>query len=114
MSDQIAVNLGNNIRHLREARRLSQEQIAQIAGIPRPTWSNLELGSSNPTLAVLMRVASALQVPLEELIGPERQGVKLYRSDALPSRQRGKVRVRSLLPETIAGLQIDRMEFAYA
>ena len=114
MSDQIAVNLGNNIRHLREARRLSQEQIAQIAGIPRPTWSNLESGSSNPTLSVLMRVANALQVPLEELIGPERQGVKLYRSDSLPSRQRGKVRVRSLLPETIAGLQIDRMEFASA
>src|SRR5262245_62008024 len=112
MNDQIAVNLGNNIRHLREARRLSQEQIAQIAGIPRPTWSNLESGSSNPTLSILLRVAGALQVPLEELIGPERQGVKLYRSASLPSRQRGKVRVRSLLPEAIAGLQIDRMELA--
>ncbi len=112
MDDQVAVNLGNNVRHLREARGLSQEQISQIASIPRATWSNLESGSSNPTLAILLRVATALQVPLEELIGPERHGVKLYRSESLPSRLRGKVRVRNLLPEAIAGLQIDRMEFA--
>ena len=90
---------------------MSQEQISKLAGIPRPTWSNLESGSSNPTLTVLVRVANALQVPLEELIGPERQSVKLYRADALPSRLRGKVRVRGLLPESTAGLQIDRMEF---
>jgi len=90
---------------------MSQEQMSQLAGIPRPTWSNLESGSSNPTLTVLVKVANALQVPLEELIGPERQSVKLYRADSLPSQQRGKVRVRGLLPESIAGLQIDRMEF---
>ena len=112
MPDTVAVNLGNNIRQLREARRMSQEQIAQIAGIPRPTWSNLESGSSNPTLSILLRVAGALQVPLEELIGPPRQAVKLYKSDSLPSRQRGKVSVRNLLPDAIAGLQIERMEFA--
>src|SRR3989442_13817882 len=111
MSKQIATNLGNNVRQLREARRMSQEQMSQLAGIPRPTWSNLESGSSNPTLTVLVKVANALQVPLEELIGPERQSVKLYRADSLPSQQRGKVRVRGLLPESIAGLQIDRMEF---
>jgi transcriptional regulator with XRE-family HTH domain len=111
MSRQIALNLGNNIRQLREARGLTQDQISQLAGIPRPTWSNLESGASNPTLTVLVRAANALQVPLEELIGPERQSVKVYRSESLPLRQRGKVRVRSLLPESLPGLQIDRMEF---
>ena len=57
-----------------------------------------------------MKVSQALQVPLEELIGPQRAVVKLYKSDLLPVRQRGKVRLRRLLPETIAGLEIDRME----
>jgi transcriptional regulator with XRE-family HTH domain len=112
MQNRIAANLGNNIRQLREARKMTQDQISLLAGIPRPTWSNLESGGSNPTLTVLVKVANALQVPLEELIGPERQSVKLYRAETLPSRQRGKVRVRSLLPESIAGLQIDRMELA--
>jgi transcriptional regulator with XRE-family HTH domain len=111
MIDKIAANLGNNIRQLREARRMTQDQIAQLADIPRPTWANLESGGSNPTLAVLVKVATALQVPVEELIGPERQTVNLYRSASLPSQLRGKVRVRSLLPESVAGLQMDRMEF---
>src|SRR5688572_27677565 len=112
VSTSVAQNLGTNVRHLREARRMSQEQIARIAGIPRPTWSNIESGASNPTLTVLIKVSNALQVPLEELIGPERQPVKLYRSETLQSRQRGNVTVRRLIPESLAGLQIDRMEFA--
>jgi transcriptional regulator with XRE-family HTH domain len=109
--NRTAANLANNVRHLREARNMSQDQVSQLAGIPRPTWSNLESGTSNPTLAVLIKVANALQAPLEELIGPPRQTVTFYRSDSIPIRQRGKVRIRRLLPESIAGMQIDRMEF---
>jgi transcriptional regulator with XRE-family HTH domain len=110
MTEQIATNLGNNIRQLREARGMTQEQMAKVSGVPRPTWANLESGAANPTLSVLVKVANALQVPLEELIGPQRAVVKLYKSASLPVRERGKVRVRRLLPETIAGLEIDRME----
>ncbi len=110
MPDLIAANLGANIRHLRETRGLTQEQMARIADIPRPTWSNMESGAANPTLSVLVKVANALQVPLEELIGPQRAVVKLYKSGILPVRERGKVRIRKLLPETIAGLELDRME----
>jgi quercetin dioxygenase-like cupin family protein len=52
-----------------------------------------------------------LQVPVEELIAAPRAVVQLYKSDSLPSVMRGKVRLRKLLPDTIAGLEIDRMEF---
>ena len=112
MDNPIAANLGSNIRQLREARGMTQEQMARISGVPRPTWANLESGVANPTLSVLVKVANALQVPLEELIGPQRAVVKLYKADSLPVRERGGVRVRRLLPETIAGLEIDRMELS--
>ena len=110
MRDDAAANLGRNIQELREARGLSQQQIASVAGIPRATWANLESGAANPTLGVLVRVAQALQVRLEELIEPPRRAGRLYKSSALPSRKRGAVTVRRLLPESIAGLEIDRME----
>jgi len=84
--------------------------MARISGVPRPTWANLESGQSNPTLIVLTRVAGALKVPLEELIAPPRAVVKVYRAGTLPSSTRGKVRLSKLLPDTIAGLEIDRME----
>lgn len=105
-----AANLGRNIQELREARGLSQQQIAQIAGIPRATWANLESGAANPTLGVLVRVAQALQVRLEELIEPPRRAGRLYKVDSLPARKRGAVSVRKLLPESIAGLELERME----
>ena len=108
--DDIADHLGNNIRQLREARSLTQQQMAKISGVPRPTWANLESGAANPTLTVLVRVAIALQVSLEELISPPRATSKFYPALSLPVRQRGKVRVRRLLPEAIAGLEVERLE----
>jgi transcriptional regulator with XRE-family HTH domain len=109
-ADDTASNLGRNIQTLREARGQSQQQIARVAGIPRATWANLESGAANPTLAVLIKVAQALQVRLEELIEPPRRLGRLYRADVLPTRTRGPVTVRKLLPETIPGLEIERME----
>src|SRR5207249_20112 len=53
MQDQIASNLGNNIRQLREARGMTQEQMARVSGVPRPTWANMESGAANPTLSIL-------------------------------------------------------------
>ena len=57
-----ASHLARNIRALREARGLSQAQLAKLSGIPRPTWANLESGAANPTLAVLLKVSATLQV----------------------------------------------------
>jgi len=102
--------LGRNIQTLREARGRTQEQIARVAGIPRATWANLESGAANPTLSVLIKVAQALQVRLEELIEPPRRTGRLYRAAELPWREKNSVVVRKLLPETIAGLEIERME----
>ncbi len=65
-------NLGVNVRRLREARGLSQQRLADLSGIPRPTWASLETGTANPTLAVLSKAADALNVSIEELIGPPR------------------------------------------
>lgn len=105
-----AAHLGRNIQALREARGQTQQQIARLAGVPRATWANLESGAANPTLAVLVKVAQALQVRLEELIEPPRRMGRLYKADTLPARTRGTITIRKLLPETIAGLEIERME----
>ena len=65
-------HLADNIKALRETRGLSQQQMAKAAGIPRATWTHLESGAANPTLAVLVKVAAALQVRLDELLAPAR------------------------------------------
>jgi transcriptional regulator with XRE-family HTH domain len=111
MRDEVSLNLAANIRTLRETRGLTQQQMAKLSGVPRPTWANLESGAANPTLAVLVRVAAALQIRLEELIGPPKASARFYRADELPKRSRGAVTIRKLLPDALAGFEIERMEF---
>lgn len=108
----VSGNLADNITNLREGRGLTQAQMAKTAGIPRPTWANVESGGANPTLQVLLKIASALQVSLEELLSPPRPSAKHYKKDELPARTRGQVVVRKLLPEPLVGLDIERLELA--
>jgi transcriptional regulator with XRE-family HTH domain len=110
MDEDAAAALAENIRQLRDARGMSQAQLAKAAGIPRPTWTNLESGSANPTLAVLLKVAAALHVRLEELLAAPRGTGRIYTSEELTVRRRGKVTIRKLLPEVLRGLDIERLE----
>lgn len=115
MSDdggEVSVRLGLNVKQLREARGLTQEQLAKIAGVPRATWSNLESGAANPTLSVLRRAAVALQVSIEELLSAPRAAARHYPKDTLPTRTPGQALVRKLLPDALPGMEIDRLEIA--
>jgi XRE family transcriptional regulator, regulator of sulfur utilization len=110
--DDVGANLAANLRRLRESRGLSQRQIAAASGIPRPTWGSLEAGGANPTLGVLSRAAAALQVSIEELIGPPRTAARLFPARDQRVRQRQGARLRPLLPEAIPGLEISHLELA--
>ncbi len=59
--------LGMRIKYLRSLRKWSQEDLALEAGINKNYLSDLERGSRNPTLKVLEKIASSLDITLEEL-----------------------------------------------
>lgn len=111
MSADPSTNLGLNIRKLREARGLTQQQLSKASGVPRPTWANLETGVANPTLSILVKVAQALGVSIEELIAPPRADARIYRAAELPKKQRGDAWVGRIIPDPLPGLDIERMEF---
>lgn len=109
MTPELASRLAANVTQLREARGLTQQQIAKLAGVPRATWAHLESGTANPTLSVLHRAANALQISIEELISTPRSAVKHYPASAITTKTRGPVTIRKLLPDPIPGMEIDRM-----
>lgn len=109
MTVELAGRLAANVAQLREARGLTQLQIAKLADVPRATWAHLESGMANPTLSVLHRAANALQVSIEELISAPRLAVKYYPAATVPTKTRGPVTIRKLLPDPIPGMEIDRM-----
>lgn len=65
--DFLAV-VGANVRALREARGLPQDELAHMAGIHATYLSGVERGRRNISMKVLERLAEALRVPETDLV----------------------------------------------
>ena len=59
---------GTELRKLRERAGLSQEQLADRAGVHRTYVSLLERNKKSPTIDVLFRLCKALRFPAAKLI----------------------------------------------
>ena len=68
----------------------TQGALAKAAGVPRSTISNLESSSGNPSLTVLVKVAGALSVPLDELLASPRAKVRKWGRAELASQSGGR------------------------
>jgi transcriptional regulator with XRE-family HTH domain len=60
--------VGRNVRHLRQKKGLTQEQLAFEAEIDLTYVGGIERGKRNPSLLVMARIADALSVPLPKLL----------------------------------------------
>jgi len=59
--------LANRLRVARAERRLSQEQLANLAGVTRQTIGSIENGQYCPSALLAFVIASRLDVPVTEL-----------------------------------------------
>jgi transcriptional regulator with XRE-family HTH domain len=59
-----AFELGAAVRQMREERGWTQTTLAQAAGMTQPALARFEAGGTVPTLALLERIAKALQAEL--------------------------------------------------
>lgn len=58
--------VGNRIRELRKKRRLSQEELADMAKIHTAHLGRIERGEENPTLETVEKIINALDVSVGE------------------------------------------------
>ncbi|PIU46585.1 DNA-binding protein [bacterium (Candidatus Gribaldobacteria) CG07_land_8_20_14_0_80_33_18] len=65
---EISTKLGQNLKRIRAAKKLSQGAIARKLDVHRSYISGLERGRRNPTLATIQKLAVALGVSADELI----------------------------------------------
>jgi transcriptional regulator with XRE-family HTH domain len=59
---------GGNLLRVRQARRLSQQSLAERAGVHRTQISLFETGRRQPMLETSVRLAGALEVSLDTLL----------------------------------------------
>jgi DNA-binding XRE family transcriptional regulator len=62
--------VGTTIRKLREAKGVTQEELADTVGMMRSNISRIEAAKHRPTLETMERIAKALEVSVADLIVP--------------------------------------------
>lgn len=65
--EPVLVNIGANIRYLREQRGWTQGELAQYIGKARKTIIRLEAGDQNSTILLLCDVAEVLGIEVVDL-----------------------------------------------
>lgn len=63
------MNLGENVRKYRERRNLTQQEVAEQAGIRQAYLSQVERGTKTLTVPTALAIARVLDVTLSELVG---------------------------------------------
>lgn len=112
------ISLGRRVRHLRKAKGLTLDELGAAVGTVASQLSLVENGKREPKLGMLQRLAAALGVTIDELLGAEPPSRRAALEIALERAQRGplyeslglpKVRISSRLPlevlESLVGLQ---------
>ncbi|MCR2802553.1 helix-turn-helix domain-containing protein [Paenibacillus soyae] len=106
MSD-IGQRIGENIRILRKAKGLSQEQLALRADINASYMGQVERGEKNPTIDVLNKIAAALHTPLEDVVNIRAKEAPAVPAEAEESRYAEKIAIQ------LQGLNVKEQEAVY-
>jgi transcriptional regulator with XRE-family HTH domain len=90
----IADDIGRNLRRRRRAAGMSLADLAAAADVGKSTVHALELGDGNPTLSTLWALATALEIPLGELLDDRLEPAVVVRANEGALAQGTSVRAR--------------------
>lgn len=65
---ELQEKIGQRIKELREAKGISQQELASLCDFEKSNMSRLEAGGTNPTIYTLFKISKALSVKLLDII----------------------------------------------
>lgn len=94
----MSLDLGGRLRRVREARGLSQRELARRAGISNATVSQIESNTVSPSVGALKRILDALPMPLADFFAetPPERGQVFFRAADMTEIGRGGVSYRQV------------------
>jgi molybdate-binding protein/DNA-binding XRE family transcriptional regulator len=98
---------GARLRLARQARGLSQQQLAGVAGVTRQAVSAVESGHSDPSLRVALGLARALGMTVEALFGPGEPGDPVLARPVAPVSAPGSRVALATVGDTFVALPLD-------
>lgn len=67
-TDERMIAFGKRVREARRSKGISQERLAEMAGIDRSYMGNIERGEKNITLKKAYEICDALNIAIQDLI----------------------------------------------
>ncbi|MED7823329.1 helix-turn-helix domain-containing protein [Streptomyces chiangmaiensis] len=82
-TDEVLAGVGPRLRRIRKEREVTLAGLSETTGISVSTLSRLESGLRRPSLELLLPIAQAHQVPLDELVGAPPVGDPRVRAEPI-------------------------------
>jgi putative transcriptional regulator len=61
-------NIADNLRQIRAKKRISQDELAELCGISQQYICKIENEKVNPSISILFKIASALEITVNDLV----------------------------------------------
>ncbi|MEK4435655.1 MULTISPECIES: helix-turn-helix domain-containing protein [Paenibacillus] len=93
--ENINVVLAQNLKQIREQRKLSLDKVAEMSGISKTMLGQIERGESNPSIATVWKIANGLKVSFTALIHEPKSDASIVTGDDIHvlTEENGRVRI---------------------
>jgi len=75
--------IGNKLKHIRNERNLSLNEVAKLTGVSKGMLGQIERGQSNPTVSTLWKIATGLKVSFSLFIDENQDDLKVISQNVI-------------------------------
>jgi transcriptional regulator with XRE-family HTH domain len=69
--EDITSLVGQNLKKLREQRKLSLDKLSEITGVSKSMLGQIERAESSPTIAIVWKISNGMKIPFTALFGSQ-------------------------------------------
>ena len=98
--DSLNSNIAENLKKLREERKLSLDNLAKLSGVSKSMLGQIERGEVNPTVTIVWKIANGLKISFTQLMSRPELDIELVNKEELKPliEDHGKVRNFPIFP----------------
>ncbi|AWB10285.1 transcriptional regulator, XRE family with cupin sensor [Thermodesulfobium acidiphilum] len=98
--DDLNFIIANNLKKIREKRKLSLDKLSEITGVSKSLLSQIERAESNPTVTTLKKITTGLKISFTALLESPKPNVDVVRFNNITPiiEDGGKYRVYPIFP----------------
>jgi transcriptional regulator with XRE-family HTH domain len=98
--EDITLLVAENLKRVREEKKLSLDKLAELTGVSKSMLGQIERGESSPTISVVWKIANGLKMSFTALLSaPQADTYIIHKADIKPLLEdNGKYRLFPFFP----------------